>query len=81
MKRLAAAGTFALLAGGVTLILVASILYSCRGGGQPHDMGTSATDADPSDVTYSPPPQVVNETRAPEAARRIDLSAPLASSL
>jgi len=45
MKRTAAAGTFALLAGGATLLMLASIVYSCRGGGHPHDMGTSSKDA------------------------------------
>jgi len=40
MKRTALAGTFALLAGLVSLILLASIVYSCRQGGHPHDMGT-----------------------------------------
>ncbi|MFB6249085.1 MAG: hypothetical protein ABEL97_10995 [Salinibacter sp.] len=39
MKRLAAAGTFALIGGAAALLMVASILYSCRQGGQPHDMG------------------------------------------
>ncbi len=39
MKRLAAAGTFALIGGAAALLMVASILYSCRRGGQPHDMG------------------------------------------
>jgi hypothetical protein len=39
MKRIAAAGTFALLAGGATLLLLASIFYSCHMGGHPHDMG------------------------------------------
>lgn len=40
MKRTAIAGTFALLTGAVSLILLASIVYSCRQGGHPHDMGT-----------------------------------------
>lgn len=39
MERLAAAGTFALLAGAATLLLLASIFYSCRVGGEPHEMG------------------------------------------
>jgi len=36
MKRYALAGTFATIGGLATLILVASILYSCRQGGTPH---------------------------------------------
>jgi len=82
MKRLAAAGTFALLAGGASLLLLASIFYSCRGGGQPHDMGTSATDHAPSNVPDSPPPQVMgSETRAPNTAHRIELGGPSPRSL
>ncbi len=74
MKRTAAAGTFALLAGGATLLLLASIFYSCRGGGQPHDMGTSARDASPAHVSKSAPPKmVVNDLRTPEAAPRLPL--------
>lgn len=42
MKRLAAAGTFSLLAGAFGLLLFASIFYSCRQGGHPHEMGTSS---------------------------------------
>jgi hypothetical protein len=51
MKRLAAAGTFALIGGAATLLLLASILFSCGQGGHPHDMGTQswapASDAPP----------------------------------
>jgi len=42
MKRLAAAGSFALLAGAFGLLLLASIVFSCRQGGTPHEMGTNA---------------------------------------
>jgi hypothetical protein len=42
MKRFTVAGIFAMIGGAATLLLVASILYSCRQGGQPHDMGTDA---------------------------------------
>jgi len=42
MKRLAAAGTFSLLAGLFGLLLFAAIFYSCRQGGRPHEMGTSS---------------------------------------
>jgi len=57
MKRLAAAGTFALLAGGATLILVASILYSCRQGGDPHNPRPDAR----SSSSASSPPVVMND--------------------
>lgn len=36
MKRAALAGTFALIAGAVSLLLLASILFSCGHGGDPH---------------------------------------------
>jgi hypothetical protein len=36
MKRTILAGTFFLLAGAATLLLAASIFYSCRSGGHPH---------------------------------------------
>ena len=72
MKRLAAAGTLALFAGGAALLLVASILYSCRGGSQPHDMGTSATGVNPSRVSESPPFRQGAEERSPDTAHRID---------
>ena len=42
MKRLTVAGLFAMIGGAATLLMVASILYSCRQGGHPHDMGTDA---------------------------------------
>ena len=42
MKRFALAGTFALIGGAATLLMVASILYSCREGGTPHDMGNQS---------------------------------------
>jgi hypothetical protein len=68
MKRLAAAGTFTLLAGGATLILVASILYSCRQGGDPHNPRPDARSAAPS----SSPPVVMHERAAPSPdARRV----------
>lgn len=52
MKRFTVAGIFAMIGGGATLLLVASILYSCRQGGQPHDMGTDAgSSARPSHAT------------------------------
>ena len=42
MKRFTVAGIFAMIGGAATLLLVVSILYSCRQGGQPHDMGTQS---------------------------------------
>lgn len=36
MKRTILAGTFFTLAGAATLLLAASIFYSCRSGGHPH---------------------------------------------
>jgi hypothetical protein len=72
MKRTAAAGTFALLAGGATLLLLASIFYSCRHGGQPHDMGTSANDAPASHQSRLATPQV-NDPSVSDTAHRITL--------
>lgn len=37
MKRYTLAGTFAGLAGAATLLLLFSIVYSCRMGGEPHE--------------------------------------------
>lgn len=37
MKRTALAGTFALVGGAATLLLLASIVYSCEMGGTPHE--------------------------------------------
>jgi hypothetical protein len=36
MKRTLLASTFSLLAGAATVLLLASIFYSCRRGGDPH---------------------------------------------
>ncbi|PSQ99555.1 MAG: hypothetical protein BRD51_01745 [Bacteroidetes bacterium SW_11_64_17] len=41
MKRTLLAGTFFLLAGAAALLLAASILYSCRSGGDPHNERSS----------------------------------------
>jgi hypothetical protein len=80
MKRTAAAGTFALLAGGATLLLVASIFYSCRGGARPHDMGTSASDASSSHSSRLATRQA-NEPSSPDAAHRIPLGSSSPSAL
>ena len=74
MKRTAAAGTFALLAGGATLLLVASILYSCRGGARPHDMGTSSNDATPSHSETAASVETV-APRGTDAPRRLPVDA------
>jgi len=72
MKRLAAAGTFALLGGAATLLLLASILFSCGQGGHPHDMGTQSWTPD-----SDPPPTVASaaasDTEA-NAARTLRLN-------
>ena len=43
MKRTLLAGTFYALAGAATLLLAASIFYSCRSGGDPHHERSDAT--------------------------------------
>lgn len=43
MKRTALAGILSLLAGAFTLLLVASILYSCRSGEDPHNTRSSGS--------------------------------------
>jgi hypothetical protein len=59
MKRLALAGSFTLIGGAAALLMLVSILYSCRQGGQPHDMGTQswtpASDAPPAVVSAPVP--------------------------
>jgi hypothetical protein len=80
MKRTAAAGTFALLAGGATLLLVASILYSCRGGARPHDMGTGSTDAPPSQSEAAASMETV-APRVTDVASRVSLDSPFSKRL
>jgi len=46
MKRFTVAGIFAMIGGAATLLLVASILYSCRQGGHPHEMGNTSPSSD-----------------------------------
>jgi hypothetical protein len=55
MKRLAAAGTFALLGGAFGLLLLASIVFSCRQGGTPHEMGSTSPSASPTEAHASVP--------------------------
>ena len=72
MKRLTVAGLFAMIGGAATLLMVASILYSCRQGGHPHDMGN---DSHSSDGSHS---SVVEEHAEPTAtARRAQDAAPV----
>ncbi len=68
--RLAVAGIFAMIGGAATLLMVASILQSCRQGGQPHDMGTDAhpTHEIPTTETEIEPPSERSVTHAPDAA-------------
>ncbi len=68
MKRLAAAGTFTLLAGAFGLLLLASIVFSCRQGGTPHEMG--ATSPPPTDAHAS----VAPEDAAPDDGTRIPMT-------
>jgi len=70
MKRTLLAGTFYTLAGVATLLLAASIFYSCRSGGDPHHSGSAATQAPPVETTRS--------AQLPETdAKRISLAHPL----
>lgn len=56
MKRTALAGTFTLLAGAFALLLAASIFYSCRSGGAPHHIRSSASRPVP--TIHEPPEEV-----------------------
>jgi hypothetical protein len=74
MKRLALAGTFALIGGAAALLMLASILYSCRQGGQPHDMGFESwapEAASPPTVASAPRP---DRASAPERAARLSVA-------
>lgn len=61
MKRTLLAGTFYALAGAATLLLVASILYSCRSGGDPHHSGSAA-------IQEGPPAERIHSTQVSLAA-------------
>ncbi len=67
MKRYGIAGIFALLAGGATLLLLASIVYSCRLGGHPHEMGNekSSGGSSHSSADVSSPQVVMTTDHAP----------------
>jgi len=57
MKRTLAAGVFSLAIGAVSLLLLASVVYSCRSGGDPHHERSDATlDAPPVEDVRSAPP-------------------------
>lgn len=43
MKRTLAAGAFSLAIGAVSLLLLASVVYSCRSGGDPHHERSDAS--------------------------------------
>lgn len=62
MKRTLLAGTFYTLAGVATLLLAASIFYSCRSGGDPHHSGSAA-------IQYAPP---VETTRSAQLLQETD---------
>ena len=75
MKRYALAGTFATIGGLATLILVASILYSCRQGATPHqtpyNSGTEAQSGSSSHSSSSvaPAPRTVLNGRPDSAVQ------------
>lgn len=55
MKRTLLAGTFYALAGAATLLLAASIFYSCRSGGHPHhEQNTHDAPAEETHSSISP---------------------------
>jgi hypothetical protein len=74
MKRTLLAGSFYALAGVATLLLAASIFYSCRSGGDPHHSGSAATQQAPP-VETTRPTQLLQETDT----KRISLAHPLSS--
>mgnify|MGYP006420683137 CR=1 FL=1 len=70
MKRLTVAGLFATIGGAAALLMVASVLYSCRQGGHPHDMGTDAHSEDgPSHSSVMSTPADRPPTASQSAAR------------
>ncbi|MCS4049947.1 hypothetical protein [Salinibacter ruber] len=57
MKRTLAAGAFSLAIGAVSLLLLASVVYSCRSGGDPHHERSDASlDTPPVEDARSVPP-------------------------
>ncbi len=57
MKRTLAAGAFSLAIGAVSLLLLASVVYSCRSGGDPHHERSDASlNAPPVEDARSAPP-------------------------
>ncbi|PSQ87441.1 MAG: hypothetical protein BRD42_02090 [Bacteroidetes bacterium QS_3_64_15] len=70
MKRTILAGTFFLLAGAATLLLAASIFYSCRSGGHPHH--ERDTHDAPTEESHSS--EETHSSVAPSDARRLTLT-------
>lgn len=66
--RFAVAGTFALIGGAAALLMVVSILQSCRQGGEPHDMGTDARPGETPTTAVAEPPAQHAGAHAPNAA-------------
>ncbi len=57
MKRTLAAGAFSLAIGAVSLLLLASVVYSCRSGGDPHHERSDASlNVPPAEDARSAPP-------------------------
>jgi hypothetical protein len=76
MKRTILAGTFFTLAGAATLLLAASIFYSCRSGGHPHH--ERDTHDAPAEETHSS--GETHSSIAPSDARGLTLAGPQPSS-
>lgn len=72
MKRTLLAGSFYALAGAATLLLAASIFYSCRSGGDPHHEQSSLDEGAETDAHVASLPQV--ETDAVRLTLAQDLS-------
>ncbi|MEF8817133.1 MAG: hypothetical protein V5A20_06315 [Salinibacter sp.] len=74
MKRLLAAGTFSLAAGAVSLLLLASVVYSCRSGGDPHHERSATFNTPPVEDVRSAPPVQRQSVRAPQNGRLVSFS-------
>ena len=72
MKQIVLPGTFASLVGAITLILLVSVVYSCRQGGHPHDMGNKPNGSSHANSTVVESPQHgVAKTSASSSAERL----------
>jgi hypothetical protein len=67
MKRALLTGTFYTLAGVATLLLAASIFYSCRSGGDPHHSGSAAT-------YHAPPVETTRSAQFPRPTNKQRIS-------